>query len=58
MAKALSCKDLGADCDFVARGETEEDVFKAVAEHGAQAHGMTDVPPEMIEKAKSLIREE
>ena len=58
MAKALACKDRGADCDFVARGETEEDVFKVVAEHGAQAHGMTDVPPEMVEKAKSLIKDE
>ena len=58
MAKSLSCKDLGGYCDFVARGETEEDVFKAVAAHGAEAHGMTDVPPEMIEKAKSLIKDD
>ncbi len=58
MAKSLACKDLGADCDFVARGETEEELFKVVAEHGAQVHGMTDVPPEMIEKAKSLIKDE
>ena len=58
MAKVLLCKDLGTDCDFVARGETEEALFKVVAEHEAQAHGMTDVPPEMVEKAKSLIKDE
>lgn len=58
MAKVLLCKDLGTDCDFVARGETEEELFKVVVEHGAQVHGMTDVPPEMIEKAKSLIKDE
>ncbi len=58
MAKVLACKDLGADCDFVARGETEEELFKATAEHGAQVHGMTDIPPEMIEKAKAMIRDE
>ena len=58
MAKVLACKDLGADCEFVARGETEEELFKAAAEHGAQVHGMTDIPPEMIEKAKAMIRDE
>ena len=58
MAKALARRDMGADCDFVARGETEEELFKAAAEHGAQVHGMTEVPPEMVEKAKSLIRNE
>ena len=58
MAKTLSCRDLGADCDFVARGETEEDLMKAAAEHGAQVHGMTDIPPEMMEKAKTMIRDE
>ena len=25
MAKVLKCKDVGMDCDFVARGETEEE---------------------------------
>jgi len=58
MAKVLACKDMGADCDFVARGENEEELFKAVAEHGAQVHGMTEISPEMVGLAKSLIKEE
>jgi len=58
MAKALHCRDMGADCDFVARGETEEELFKNAAEHGAEVHGMTSLPPEAVEMAKSLIREE
>ena len=58
MAKALACRDMAADSDFVARGETEEELFKAAAEDGAQVYGMTEVPPEMVEKAKSLIRNE
>lgn len=58
MAKVLYCRDMGADCDFVARGETEEELFKNAAEHGAAVHGMASLPPEAIEQARALIREE
>ncbi len=30
MAYTLACKDAGVDCPYVARGETEEEVFKFV----------------------------
>ena len=33
MGKMLRCKDVGVDCDFVARGKTEEEVLKKAAEH-------------------------
>lgn len=58
MTKVLKCRDLGTDCDFVARAETEEDLFKIVAEHGKEVHSMEEVPPEMLEKARAAIREE
>lgn len=58
MAKVVRCRDAGADCDFEARAETEEELFKLVAEHAKDAHGMEEIPPEMIEKVRSLIREE
>ena len=28
MAKVLRCRDVGVDCDFVAKGETEEDILQ------------------------------
>ncbi|MDT5157513.1 MAG: hypothetical protein QOC99_3943 [Acidobacteriota bacterium] len=58
MAKTMSCRDVGPDCDFVARGETEEEVMGQVAEHARSAHDMEDVPPELAEKAKAAIRDE
>ena len=58
MAKTIACRDMGADCDFVARGETVEELFKNAGEHGRAVHGMTEVTPEMREKAMSVIREE
>jgi predicted small metal-binding protein len=58
MAKTMCCRDVGPDCDFVARGETEEEIMKQVAEHAASAHGLSEVPPELAEKAKAVIRDE
>ena len=49
---------MGSDCDLVAWAETEEKLFTNAAEHGAAVHGMTSLPPEAGEMAKSLIREE
>ncbi|MBI3805791.1 MAG: DUF1059 domain-containing protein [Nitrospirae bacterium] len=56
--KTINCRDAGVDCDFVARGQTNEEVMKAAAEHGRQKHGMTNIPPELQQKMKTLIRDE
>lgn len=45
--KQLSCKALGADCDFVAKGQTDEDVIRQV-----QEHAKTDHPDEWTQMQK------
>ncbi len=58
MAKILSCRELGTECDFIARGKTVEDVIEKAKEHGRKVHDMKDFPPDMLTKARSLVREE
>jgi predicted small metal-binding protein len=58
MAKVISCRDVGVDCDFVARGETETDILQQCADHARSAHGMNEIPPELVDKVRSNIREE
>ena len=55
--KEIRCKDAGVACDFVAQAETTEELMKKVAEHAKKDHGYKDIPAEMVEKVKSLIRE-
>jgi hypothetical protein len=31
MAETVSCRDVGMDCDFVAKGETNEDILQRTA---------------------------
>ena len=38
MAKAASCKDTGLNCDFIIRGDTEEELLANAAQHGTDAH--------------------
>ena len=58
MEKVIHCRDVGFDCDGVIRAETEEEALKMAAEHANKAHGVQDVTPEMVEKIKSVMREE
>ena len=57
MAKAISCRDVGVDCDFEARANSVEDLMKQCAEHARSAHGMTEIPPELVAKVQGAIRE-
>lgn len=58
MAKILSCREMGKECDFVARGKTVDEVLQKATNHAKTVHGITELPPEAIAKARSLIREE
>ena len=57
MAKAISCRDVGVDCDFEARGETAEEVMRKCAEHAREAHGMTEIPPELSAQVAGAMKD-
>jgi predicted small metal-binding protein len=58
MAKILECAkvDPSSGCQYVARGETEEELLQNVAVH-AKEHGIREVTPELIELVKANIRD-
>ena len=58
MAKTVSCRDVGADCDFVARGDSEEEVLRQGTEHARTDHKMSEIPPEVRDKVVAAIRDE
>ncbi len=58
MTKVVKCRDVGVDCDFEARGQTEQEVLKNAAEHARMAHGMQQIPPELAAKVKAAIHDE
>jgi predicted small metal-binding protein len=58
MGKVLRCRDVGMDCDFVARAETEEEILKKAAEHADTDHGMKEIPEEILAQVHAAIRDE
>jgi predicted small metal-binding protein len=58
MTKVLKCRDVGVDCDFVARGATVEEVMEKARQHAISDHGFAGIPPELADKAKAAIRDE
>lgn len=56
---SINCRDVGVDCDYVAKGETEEELMKDAADHAVKDHGYKEeeiMTPEMKEKIRSHIR--
>jgi predicted small metal-binding protein len=56
---SLACQDAGVkDCDYVAKGEMEEELWKDCTQHVIKVHGMKgeDVTPEFKESHKQYIK--
>jgi predicted small metal-binding protein len=58
MAKIVRCREVGVDCDFEARGATEQAILDQCAEHGRSAHGVQELTPELLMLVLGAIREE
>jgi len=58
MSKVLSCREVGMDCDFVARGQNEQEILAKAAEHARKDHGMDRIPDEVLDKVKAAIHDE
>ena len=55
----VSCREVGMDCDYVCKGETEEEIMKNAEEHAMKDHGykVEDLmTPELRDKIRSHIK--
>jgi predicted small metal-binding protein len=57
--KTLSCRETGFECNYVAKGWTEEEVITNGAEHVIKEHGVKaeDMTAEMKNKIRAFIRD-
>ncbi len=53
--KQFACGTVVEGCDGVVTGETEDDVLRAAGEHAAAAHGMTELPDEVVQQVRAGI---
>ena len=58
MAKEMRCGDVVPGCDFVARGDSEQEILEQAAAHASAVHGVNEITPELAEKVRGAIRDE
>ena len=55
--KQFACGDVVPGCDGVVTGETDDDVLAAATEHARTAHGMGEVPDEVLAAMRAGIKQ-
>ena len=55
--KQFRCGDVVLGCEWVTRNEDEQVLFEDIGEHARDAHGMHEVPPEVVAQIKAVITE-
>ena len=53
--KQFACGTVVPGCDGVVQGDTVDDVLTAAAAHAREAHGMDEVPDEVVGAIKAGI---
>lgn len=57
VAKEIRCADIGMDCEFVTKAESQEELMREVVRHARDVHGVTEITPELREKVAEVIRD-
>ena len=55
--KQFRCGDVVPGCDWVTRSEDDEQLFADIHVHARDAHGMDEVPPEVVDAINEVITE-
>lgn len=54
-ARHFACGHVVPDCAFTVTAATEEELLKKVAGHAAEAHGITEITPELVSQVRAAI---
>jgi predicted small metal-binding protein len=55
--KQFKCGDVVLGCEWVTRNDDDEQLFRDITSHARDAHGMDEVPPEVVEEIQKVITE-
>ena len=55
--KQFKCGDVVPGCAWETRSEDEKVLFEEITSHAREAHGMDEVPPEVVHAIQGVITE-
>jgi predicted small metal-binding protein len=56
LAKKFKCADIGMNCGYETTADTTEQLMPKIAAHAKSAHGMSEVPKEIMAKISAAIK--
>lgn len=54
--KELTCRDMGHDCDFLVRAETENELLRLASEHLCEVHDICAITPKVTENMSHSMK--
>lgn len=57
MVKSFACADLGMSCNFRARANSNDELWKKISDHTKRVHNIQNMDREMMAKVESVIKE-
>ena len=55
--KQFRCGDVVPGCQWVTRSDDDNELFESIKGHARDAHGMDEVPPEVVDQINGVITE-
>ena len=55
--KQFRCGDVVLGCEWATRSDDEQELLEEIQAHARDAHGMDEVPPEVVEQIRGVITE-
>lgn len=55
--KQFWCGAVIPNCEARFTGKSDDEILEQVASHAAHDHGLSEVPPAVVERVRELIRE-
>jgi|HubBroStandDraft_6_1064221.scaffolds.fasta_scaffold2998467_2 predicted small metal-binding protein len=55
--KEWRCSNIVPECSWSYGAESEDEILASAAQHARDAHGMEEVPPEIVDRIRATIVE-
>ena len=55
--KEFQCRTIVPDCSTVIEAESESQILDLIGDHAREAHGISEVPPEVVDQIRANITE-
>ena len=54
---SIKCKDIGMNCGFELKDDSQDELMQLLALHAEKTHSMKTIPPDVMQKVQKAIKE-